>query len=494
MKPYADLHCHPTMHPFAFAEVGKKRKNTMWWDNPPLKRQRKSEFPEYFQMSMPALARGNVRVVVAALYPIEQSWLRPKKIGTGSLVDFFAKQVVCHLPERFINIVQSQQFNYFKYLQKEYKFLLKENGIKHRSEGKEWQYLVVGTGDELREALAEDSNIVVIPAIEGAHSIISSNAQHIIDEGIDLYQTIQNIEKIKRWEYPPFYITLAHHFYNGITGHARSIPDGIASVLLQQSIGLNEPVNDLGEEVVDCLLSINKYNGNGRRILIDTKHMSISARIWYYNKIKAYNASNPDDMIPVLASHMGYGNHKTMLNSIDKSDLVQNKYEKSTIYNPWSINLSDEEVLCIFETNGLIGINLDQRILSGNEVIDVYKDSFKSKDIKNNTDEVVEFWTNQIARNILSIVHVVDSSLNIAVEDKPKIWDCICIGSDFDGMINPVDAFITADEFPNLRVALQKYMPKLQLFERLKYHYTVDEILDKIMCDNVYDFIVKHYR
>ncbi len=493
MKPFADIHCHPTMHPFAFHEAGKRRKNNLWWDNPPKKCQRKSTFPEYFQTSMPALSRGNVRLVIAALYPLEQPWLNPEFLGTGFVSDIIAKQVVSHLPIPFINKVQSPQFNYFEYLNKEYGYLVKDSGKFHSIKKTPWRYIVAKNAEDIVEYKDDENTVVFVPAIEGAHSLFSGNAKQIIHDPVIHEQTIDNILKVKNWDHPPLYITLSHHFYNGICGQARSIPDGAASVLLEQEVGLNEPINERGERVVDCLLGINEFEGNGRRILIDTKHMSVSTRIWYYDKIKNYNDGvSSDKKIPVIASHMGYGNHKTLLDSIDDPDTDKDKYEDSKIFNPWSINLSDEEVCLIFQSGGIIGLNLDQRILSGEEVIDTSKD-FTKRDIRRNRENVVEFWTRQFARNIMGVANAVISNSDIPEDEKGLIWNHIALGSDFDGMINPVDSFIVADEFKNLRAALANYMPQMPQFDHLSMGLTIGEILDKIMYDNAVNFVMKHY-
>ena len=493
-KIFADLHCHPTMHPFAFEEADKNRKNSLWSDNKPKKRQRDSAYPEYFQTSMPALARGNVKLVVAALYPLEQSWLDPKILGEGDVSDFIAKFIVSHLPIRYINTVQSDSFNYFEYLQKEYAFLLKDHDKTHSVNGENWKYVLAKDAMDIEQYESDENVIIVIPSIEGAHSLISSNADQIIHDPAVHQSTLSNIQKIKTtWDYVPLYVTMSHHFYNGMLGQARSIPDGAASFLLHQQVGLNEPVNPRGEEVIDCLLGIGKYKGNGKRILIDTKHMSVSARLWYYNKIAKYNeglaASNK---IPIIASHMGYGTHDTTLDSITLPDTDKEKYEKSTFFNPWSINLSKEEIRVIVDSGGIIGLNLDQRILSGDERIEKSK-NFSNHDIKNNTKKVVQFWTRQIGENIIEIAKaVVDSELSET--EKTKVWNSICLGTDFDGMINPVDSFIVADEYKNLMDALLAYFTDNNDFKALTMGLSIETILEKIMYQNVYDFVIRNYK
>ncbi|WP_068473356.1 hypothetical protein [Saccharicrinis aurantiacus] len=490
MKAIADIHCHPTLHQFTFYNVGKKRKDDLWWDNPPKDIQRNSEFPEFFQCNMPALVKGNVKLVVAVLYPIEQKWFNPALIGTGSLTDILAKQFVVDLPTSYINVVQNSRFNYFEYLEKEFEFLEKNQGIeKETLPG--WKYVLPNTAYEVEKALSDDKTIVMIPSVEGAHSLISGNNHQILNGAINMTEVIANVEKLKSWSAHPLYITFAHHFYNGFCGHCKSIP-GIAAKVLSQQVGLNVPINDMGMQLIDALLGINNYAHHTKRILIDTKHMSIASRLQYHEKIRRYNESN-EDTIPIIASHMGYGNHKTMSDSIIIPDNVSNKYDNSSNFNPWSINLSDQEIVEIYQSKGIIGLNLDQRVLSGNDRIEEEKELFSNRDIKKNTEEVKQFWTERVADNILGIIGaIVDSDL-LSEDEKNNAWTVLSLGTDFDGMINPVDSFITSDEFPSLRECLIKYMPQMRKFKRLSMGKPVEELVDLILSDNAYNFIIKNY-
>ena len=494
MKPFADIHCHPTLHPFAFYNSGRKRKNTLWWENPPKERQRNDKYPEYSQSGMPALARGNVRLIVASLYPLEQPWFSPTLTGTGNLTDIIAGGFTVHIPIRYINKVQSSGFNYFEYLQKEYQFLLKDNGKVHTIDKNRWRYVMAKSAEDINRYRDDTSAIIVIPSVEGAHSLVSGNANDIFTGAYDFQKTLKNIRILKNWEFPPLFITLGHHFYNGLCGHNRTVPDGFASFMVKQGVGLNEPLNNRGEEVIECLLGINKFKGNGRRILIDVKHMSVASRKRYYEMVTAYNSGKPEDeRIPIVASHCGYSGYSTMSDSIIVPDTEKSKYENSETFNPWSVNLSDEDVVEIVNSGGLIGVNLDQRILSGMDVIEESKE-FSNREVRKNSEQVVKFWTEQIALNILGMVKAVVKSDTIVDEDKIKVWDTISIGSDFDGMINPVDSFITADEFKDMRSSLRKYMPLMADFNSCTMGLTIDEILDRIMYDNAINFVTRNYK
>ena len=493
MKPFADIHCHPTLHPFAFFEAKSKKKNSLWTDNAPRKRQRNDKYPEFFQSAMPALARGNVRLIFASLYPLEQPWFDPAITRTGRVTDIMAGFLTVHIPIDYINTVQKSDFNYFEYLQKEYHFLLKDNGALHTMGQNSWKYVLPKDSGDIERMKDDPFTLIVIPSIEGAHSMISANANDIATGNYDFDKLIENVISIKKWDYPPFFVTLGHHFYNGLCGHSRTIPDGIPSFLIKQNVGLNEPMNKRGEEVIDCLLGLSKYRNVGRRILIDVKHMSVAARMRFYEKISAINESSPaDDKIPVVASHCGYSGYKTLSDAILVPDTEPTKSKNPGTFNPWSNNLTDEDVINIFRSGGIIGINLDQRILSGADVIEESK-GFSKQDILDNAENVVKFWTEQIAKNILGMVKAVVNSDDVEQNEKAKVWDIISIGSDFDGMINPVDSFITADEFQDLRSALKKYMPYLPDFDLCAQGLSIDEILDKIMYDNALNFTVRNY-
>ena len=494
MKPFADIHCHPTLHPFAFYDSGNSRKNSLWWDDPPKQRQRNDKYPEFFQSSMPALARGNVRLVVASMYPLEQPWFDPAITGKGFITDLMSGLFTAHLPLKYINKVQSSEFDYFEHLIKEYRFLLKENGTPHLVNNKSRRYILPESADDISEHADDESAIIVIPSIEGAHSLFSGNANDINTGNYDFGKLTENINVIKNLKHPPLYITLSHHFYNGLCGHSRTIPDGLASFLIKQNTGMNEPVNSRGEEVVDHLLGLGKYENTGRRVLIDVKHTSTASRMWLYEKISALNSGLPrEERIPLIASHCGYSGYHTLKDAIVVPDTEASKYERSVSLNPWSINLTDEDVINIFNSGGLIGVILDQRVLSGKRVTDRSKE-FSKREIFRNDENIVKFWTLQIAENILGMVKAVVDSDEISAEDKLKCWDIFSIGSDFDGMINPVDSFIVADEFKDLRSALKRYMPELSDFELCSQGLTVDEILDKIMYDNALEFVLRNYR
>jgi hypothetical protein len=263
--------------------------------------------------------------------------------------------------------------------------------------------------------------------------------------------------------------------------------------VLDQSRGLDEPINDNGREVIECLLGIGGHAGNGQRILIDTKHMSVAARREYYAMVRQWNEGKQDqEKIPIIVSHAGYSGHATLDDAIAVPDSDE-KYDTSTIFNNWSINLCDDEILEVFNSNGLIGLNFDERILSGNQLMEEYRSRFSKRDIRRRKKELMYFWAQQMLNNITGIVKVVVNSTDVPAADKARAWNTIALGTDFDGMINPEDAYITAEEFPDLLEVFQDIMPSLDNIGHLLQGLTVEEALNRIMYGNAFNFALAHY-
>jgi len=86
------------------------------------------------------------------------------------------------------------------------------------------------------------------------------------------------IEALRRQPEPVLFLTLAHHFDNGICGHAHSLP-AAARLAMDQNKRMYEGFEregDRGLRIVRELLDLDAalHDRGDRRILLDTKHMS----------------------------------------------------------------------------------------------------------------------------------------------------------------------------------------------------------------------------
>lgn len=403
-------------------------------------------------------------------------------------------QYITHFSTRRISQIQSLNYNYFDELLYEYYFLLsqiqKEKEIKlENGEKKKIRAVIPKTVDELDFFLKDENNLIIIPTIEGASSLIDGNSYDI--DNFDIDSILENVRTLKNLDFTPFFITLSHHFYNGFCGHAKSLNSNlkkhnIVYRLINQKHRIDEGFNEKGIELVKCLLSIDEYSDCGKRILIDAKHLSIESRKTLYKIIKNHNKNNPNDIIPIIHSHTGYSGISSLDTLYKLNNLVKNLYYESYFFNPMSINITDEEIKIVFKSHGLIGLSLEEKIISGRGIIENSK-----KYLYNEDNEVLKlFWAKQILRNIVGMAYslITDSE----IKDKENIWNIFAIGSDFDGFIDPVDGFVTSEEFPKLEKFLIRALKSRNDFKKINFGISAEQIIEKIMYRNTYNFLLEN--
>lgn len=487
MNRFSDIHCHSTLRPFAIYSVHKNNPEaSVWFNDQPRKNQRKVVFfPEYTQSDFITLNASGTKLIFLTLYPFEQGWFKAKNpLNDGLVTDLFVK-LLTRLPVKFINKVQSDGYNYFHELINEYEFITKVCNKQHG----EYSFEIIKNSNHLKNI---KKPLKVIITIEGAHSLISGNAKEI-SNGVNIDNVLENIDMVKSWTHRPFFISFCHHFYNGFAGHARSIySNHIMSRklinMLSQEENMNTGINSNGWKIIKRLLSLDEESLNKPRILIDTKHMSITARQEYLAFIEDYNKNLPESKkIPVIASHIGYSGWPSLNDALIETD-NDDKYDKSlSEFNVCSLNVTDDEIRAINRSGGLIGLNLDQRILSGQKIID-------NKPTLHNLEKVRKYWGNQLFRNITGIVKAVIDFDGSTISDKKSIWNRIALGTDFDGMIQPVEAFITAIDFSALKKQLIDEFIYWPEFNRYNMGYSPIQLIDNILYKNAYKFALKHYK
>ena len=267
-------------------------------------------------------------------------------------------------------------------------------------------------------------------------------------------------------------------------------------------------------------------------MLIDIKHMSFYSRQQFY----AFRRKNGYDKIPIIASHMGvtgfafsrfkdyqtpvmYGDEYIM--SVYKEVKGIGKRRKDrTDFNPWSINLYDEEILEIIHSGGLIGISLDQRILGFGKNKEEYfnKDEFekntsktykKLKKIPVHTADFEEFGasddledarsfeeeSNQRGRKRKHLRYLCNNILHIVKIGGEKAWDHICIGSDFDGLINPINNCKSCADFPDLEEDLIEVLQEMAKEDKNTDYFmgNIQRHVRAFMYDNGKRFLNKYF-
>jgi microsomal dipeptidase-like Zn-dependent dipeptidase len=475
---FADIHLHPTMK--AFNSGWPKPQKTVWdYIGAPepkgnigkIMKRSTPGIAKYSQSNLYELAKGNVRVAGVSLTPAEKPFLLGNQLGThlfskGTKVEM--NTVINSFSADSLRFLMDNK-DYFKELVMEYRYLYDGQGD---SPDGQFCYRLVNNFKEMTETLATDNRTLAITLqIEGAHVLMNEKLlSGKLTHSETKKEIAENIGIIKSWEVPPLSINLCHHFYNGLCGHSRTL-SGLPTTLYSQKKGLETGFTGLGINVVKELLSRN----NGKRIIIDTKHMSVKGRIEYYKMIRSYNYISEYDKIPVICSHTGVSGYKTMAGgarTVDNAAKVNRNY-----FYGWNINLSDEEIKIIHETTGLIGIILHKNRLGGGLFFKQHINDVKDE------AQIKQAYLRIFMDNILQIVKVLG---------KPG-WDIICLGSDYDGMINHLDPYDKASTLPSLATDLQQFLEQHQ-YERSMWHgYTPEEIVQKIMCTNMMAFFERHF-
>lgn len=476
---YVDIHCHPTMRAINTTPNGSQK--NMWEStkndivNSVVGRwawEQSKNVSKLSQSNFYNCINGKTRVVFDSFYPIERGFINFKK--NPQLIVGKKTLETLAITASGISIERMKKYrdkqDYFAELNEQYNFLLSNQGA---SPCGRYNYRIAKSYQDLEESLKNDPTAVnVIVTIEGAHAFgcgMLSTENMPIDE---LKQVLKkNIDEVKKWEHPPFFVTFAHHFWNQLCGHAMTlpIPTTIACTQLQ---GLDIAFTELGSFVLDELLSTK----NGKRILIDTRHMSVNSRKHYINYVTQHNKKNPEDRIPLISSHSAVNGFETMDHSLEVKDSISKK--KSTAFCAWSLNISGEEAIAIHESGGIAGVILDKGRHSG---VNILKSIEKIRDINVKREQFLKL----ICNNIFFYIGAVN---------KKTGWDILTIGSDFDGVITHFDLYEDASSLPELKKDLIDFLTRNKYGQELWFGYSPEEIIHKLFTQNAMDFLKINFK
>ena len=465
---YVDIHCHPTLKPFGQTFTGtpgtaEDDPTSIWFYDPPKLADKVIDialgFAPYSQSNFTAAVYGDVLVMGVSIYSPEISFF-DNKLGESEFSEEM-ESIISGFGVKRIREICNNNYDYFEDIKGQYEFLKKLHNqtvwINHRRA----KYIIANSYNDIKNAMEESEHLTlaIILSIEGGHSLGCGYPGNPLTRHSKEH-VMKHVEEIKSWEFPPFYITLAHHFYNELCGHTKSLYPPFDSII-DQSVGMNTSIRKLGYQVIDKLLD----DSNGNRILIDVKHMSRQARKKYYHLLDT-KYQNKD--IPVIFSHGGVNGLGNFSGSGNNT--------RATVFNEWDINLFDEEIIRIASSRGIFGLNFDQRIMASRSAIRDARGSFTRHKMLYN-------WSKLIWNNIQHIAQVLDNA-------NFEAWNNIVIGSDFDGVINPVNGFWTVEEMKQFEdyLMMHAYNFMNEGLLKSKNRLQSDEIVYKIMRENALGF------
>lgn len=482
-RAYIDLHCHPALKPYGKSfkyqptkqnHLNAGRKNSIWHYSPPnfLERQINKilTLTKFTQTDLTALAKANCQVVVVSFYPFEKHFLKKRMLGFKFISDILVNLAAGVSHSRIDNIRSHN--SYFQDLLDIYNYYLQLNNFAQKIDNITYTYRLTNSFTEVEENIAKSTDtkkiISLVPTIEGAHAFETGL---LIDKNTANEQTVlNNIDKVKNWNHKPLFITLAHHFYNEICGHARSI--NISAIKDNQNRGLNTDITALGLKVIDRLLD----NTDNKRILIDVKHMSTPARKTYYKLLETTYA---DQNIPIIVSH-GAVNGKRSIEEWNQKDSAL-----SDQFSDVDINFYDAEILRIAKSKGIFGLQLDERRIASRKAIRssrIYIPNKKSR-LRNKSELI---W-NQIQH-----------CAEILNKNHMFCWETVAIGSDFDGIVNPIKGLWTSENIKDIEPYLvekaEEYLKNNHQNLIAINKISAQEIIDRVLYLNAETFLKTNFK
>lgn len=318
---------------------------------------------------------------------------------------------------------------------------------------------------------------------------------------------------------------------------------------------LHPDVNKLGLVAINALLS----KENGRRILIDLRHSSIKTRLEYYNLLDSIYQDVPPLVSHCAASgkslrlaiatglrwpsddYAEFNDPSTFYNTLASYNkkskaprflwpmFAQNSYSKyfkkdttvlfkndTTVlikaelnrpnttgwFHPTSNNLADEEIEYITRKGGLMGLTVEQRGLGGSmkQYAATRRASqarfrswltHKHPALTNPQRTALEkqfFDAAPFMRNLWYFTNFTKTDADV--------WQHLTIGSDYDGIADPMDSFATSSRLPNLESFINDYYQAFEEVYSLKFNMVgrpMYQNLRLVFSTNGIEFVKKYY-
>ncbi len=488
---YIDMHCHTSLKSYLGSETEVKRPDC--WQI--IKDTSSKEIVNNCigdcltpQCTLTQIHNSNGHVVFDALYAIE----RP--IITGEIREFkndvinllLASRLIKSLSHKLLSWLLSNHIGYYDIVGTLRNHLMNSREISHT-------YNLISSYDDINPDLL---NIGL--SIEGAHAFFDDT------EVFEECDVLNRLAFTKKQEIQFLYITLVHLTINPLSCHSF----GMNLMKGEKFIPNGNGISEFGRDFIKQALDRTK----GQRILIDVKHMSLKARLEYYQIVK----ENIDE-IPIIASHIG-------VTGISYKQMPVLEYSKApgkpgwkiflekpsglmnTEFNPCSINFYDEEIKIIIDSNGIMGINLDQNILGAKNVLDpeyfseqeieYYKPFFKYPTNKKSSNLNESEPIDEISESEKHLKHICNNILHIIKIGGKKAWDHICLGTDFDGLINSIDCCKSADQIVSLNDILGEMIVKMAESDMYNDYYITNVVdnVEKILYKNADRFLKQYFN
>jgi len=436
-----------------------------------------------------------------------------------------------------ISLPETYNFDLFKEIQ--------EHLLKSRKKGCRYQLL-----KKISDYNPRKLNIIL--TIEGGHNLQTQTSGN--NAGNDV---VDNLRKLKLSERRYFFMSMAHLEQNLLCTHAYNIKIVSDDKFLPTGQGLTPQGSDVITEALKLqpyrmLIDIKHMSLKARQEYYDMLRQDYSSEnipiIMSHGGVTGVSWNNRH------VAKCPEVDHEWIKVQHNKCPGLP-----GTKFYPRSINLYDEEITEILDSKGVIGLNFDEKILGVKQIGQAQPVEYFSKDDCSCSDFIVSpydglpepveppstFETrlnalkemliiylnelydhpeqyrpgeirrrlNEIRQDYMrlltemaqeerpelifdnAIKHLCNNILHIVEVGGAKAWKHICIGSDFDGMINPLNVCSNAKKYDNLSSALKEWLPRMAADTTTDYYIIdIDKQVNDIMSGNAYRFLQDNFR
>ena len=456
------------------------------------------------QASLTQLIKGKVNLIALALHPPE----------TAMMNDGLIQKIAAEEQTSYINLTRITDIGsgdiYFRMLNEELTNL-KKNLSSNRKKLK----LI----SNISQYKASDTDTVhAILIIEGPHAFFGAKQRRTETEIFtDFWNNFETFTAANRI----FSLNISHLQDNEFCNHAYGIQIFKPKPFYPRGNGISQHGFKLLQKMKE------------KNILLDIKHTSLFARK------QLYDFRIGENNWPILCTHAGLtgikkedrGRYFINLSNEGGHLLVRHYkpagYLLGTSFNPCTINLYDDDVKEVVFSGGLIGLSMDQRILGipeewmmgDDNMGDIYEEEIISPGEKgfftnvvrstpdnsdiimteNITREDKQDWLRFHARHFLNQVFHLFKIADQYNFNKARMAELICIGSDFDGMINPIDSCQNVTQLEKFKnYLIQNFKDwEMDFTEvtgiKVSSFITPKKLMDNIFYQNGVDFLKEWY-
>ncbi|MEP6748874.1 MAG: membrane dipeptidase [Bacteroidota bacterium] len=342
-------------------------------------------------------------------------------------------------------------------------------------------------------------------------------------------QFIQNLDDLTS-RFRLFAMNLCHFQQQPVANHAFAM----------QVLSNVEPFYPTGNGITEWgFTAIRELYKRG--ILVDIKHLG------FHSRQELYRIRQEEQIkLPLICSHAGV----TGISSMERLNYIYHEppqdegtawkiyylkkwgHVQDTAYDMTSLNLYDEDIEEVIISGGMIGISLDQRIIGfPADEAELYQNGIYPTDLdyiskneaaaffgpqspsscqprQENNDEVMNF-DDAVNQNLgdtndLHAHYFLNQALHILTVGKKskrgiRLSDAaksICIGSDLDGLVNPIDCCMSTAKYVDFKKQLLTIMNKKSFWRGTGFSgndINPASFLDDIFFNNALAFLQKNF-